>query len=58
MYGYADCKNIIEYMMMILMRGFGNGIKVGECLGLLVDNGKVLKEIIVKGLRSYKSENT
>lgn len=44
---------------MVLMRGFcgvvginsGNGIKVGQCLGLLVDEGKVLKGVIVKGLK-------
>ena len=45
---------------MVLMKGFcgvGNGIKVSECLGLLVDKGKVLKGVVVKGLRGGGSKD-
>lgn len=32
-------------------------IKVSECLGLLVDGGRVLKQIIVKGLSNNYTNN-
>lgn len=41
MYWYKDCKNVLEYMVMVIKNSFV-GLSVGECLGLLVDKGRVL----------------
>lgn len=49
-YSYPDCKNLLEYMCLLLHNAFDHKLQVEECLGLVVQGGKYLKALIRKGV--------
>ena len=61
-YSFTNCNNLLEYACFVVHKGFGYQLKVDECMGLMVEKGKHLKNIILKGVvfkanTSQKSPN-